>query len=204
MFYGVYYLRILSEIPSCYSIGTSIRCSYRCIVEQVPKDSDDAPVSRPSNQHAAETVNGDSSIESAFSGKLLVSVADAGETAVVVSFAEENMGKEIQRELISDLLASEDTKVDTSSASSATADLIGELPNSESDKLKLSLSQDTYSSLQLDSTFLTSTKTNTDDNTVKVVSSMNSSATPFNDKWIESGLDLHLGLSLHSSSDGTY
>lgn len=170
----------------------------------MPKESDDAPVSRLNNKHAAETVNGDSSIESAFSGKLLVSVADAGETAMVVSFAEENLGKEIQGGLISDLVASEGTKIDTSSASSATADQKGELPNSESDKLELSLSQDTYSSLQLNSTFLTSMKTNTDDNTVKVVSSMNSSATPLNDKWIESGLDLHLGLSLRSSSGGTF
>lgn len=173
----------------------------RCIVEKVPKESDGAPGSRPNNEHAAETVNGDSSIESAFSGKLLVSVADAGETAVVVSFAEENLGKEIQGGLISDLVVSEGTKIDTCSASSATADRNVELSNSESDKLELSLSQDPYSSLQLDSTFLTGMKINTDDNVVKVVSSTNSSATPFNDKCIESGLDLHLGLSLCSSSD---
>ncbi|KAK2664311.1 hypothetical protein Ddye_002885 [Dipteronia dyeriana] len=56
----------------------------RCVVE-VPQDSVENSVQRTNNQCGPKSANGECSAEATFSRKVSVSVADAGETALVVS-----------------------------------------------------------------------------------------------------------------------
>ncbi|XP_043718186.1 uncharacterized protein At4g10930 isoform X2 [Telopea speciosissima] len=60
----------------------------RCITDEVPPESDWISAQRQGNQFGPETSGHESSIDVGFSGKVSVSVADAGETAVVVSLVE--------------------------------------------------------------------------------------------------------------------
>lgn len=191
-----YHINLITDLI-CYFLGTSIWGSSRCMVEQVLKNSDGVPGSRPNSQHPAGTANGDYSVEASFSGKLSVSVADAGETAVVVSFVKESLGSGKLGAQISNLDASEGTMFDAfSSSSTAAAPKSGVLSSERiKEELELSLSQNTYSSLLQQSEL---------SDRLRVVSSTKSSATPSNDKMLESGLDLRLGLSVSSSSDGNY
>lgn len=56
----------------------------------VPQKSDVISIQRLDNQGSSENVNSECFIEDALSGKVSVSVADAGETALVVSMVDEN------------------------------------------------------------------------------------------------------------------
>lgn len=56
----------------------------------VPQKSDVISIQRPDNQGGSENGNSECFIEDALSGKVSVSVADAGETALVVSMVDEN------------------------------------------------------------------------------------------------------------------
>lgn len=78
--------------PECTSENSWL-CP-RCLVDQVPRESDDVSASTSRLQQRAEETNGDCSAEETLSGKIVVSVADAGETAVVVSLLEEKQGNE--------------------------------------------------------------------------------------------------------------
>ncbi|XP_058095916.1 uncharacterized protein At4g10930 isoform X2 [Magnolia sinica] len=60
----------------------------RCKIDEVPLESDGVLVQRASEQCVHESTDFACPMEDAFSGKVLVSVADAGETAVVVSMVE--------------------------------------------------------------------------------------------------------------------
>ncbi|CAI9094335.1 OLC1v1030059C1 [Oldenlandia corymbosa var. corymbosa] len=65
----------------------------RCLNNQMPRDySDDVPVTMLGNQPGPDAGGGDSSGEASFLGKVSVSIADAGETAIVVSRVDENQG----------------------------------------------------------------------------------------------------------------
>lgn len=61
----------------------------RCIANEMSQKSDITPIERMSNQCAPEGANNECT-EAAFSGKVSISVADAGETALVVSMVSGN------------------------------------------------------------------------------------------------------------------
>lgn len=62
---------------------------FRCIANEMSQKSDITPIERMSNQCAPEGANNECT-EAAFSGKVSISVADAGETALVVSMVSGN------------------------------------------------------------------------------------------------------------------
>ncbi|KAG9448256.1 hypothetical protein H6P81_014384 [Aristolochia fimbriata] len=61
----------------------------RCVIDEVPQRSDGLATHRPGGLYVEKNHGPESSVEAAFSGKVSVAVADAGETAVVVSLVEE-------------------------------------------------------------------------------------------------------------------
>ncbi|KAL3499212.1 hypothetical protein ACH5RR_038305 [Cinchona calisaya] len=189
----------------------------RCIADQVPKKLDDVPVSTLSNQHGAENFRSGGAGEAVFSGEVSVSVADAGETAVVVSFVEGNQRTEEPGGEHSTLDLTTNTKVDTFLSSnialdSQSGDVSSERlslgPNSESEKLKLSLSQNICFSSPLPSSLLSDLNFKADNEGTgepKLIDRLGNSSTKssskfLDDKLLESGLDLHLGLSVNASS----
>ncbi|EEF51370.1 hypothetical protein RCOM_1692360 [Ricinus communis] len=66
----------------------------RCVAGKVPQKFDATSIQRPTKQCGAESCYTSSLPEATFSGKLSVSVADAGETAVVVSMVDEDKRSE--------------------------------------------------------------------------------------------------------------
>ncbi|XP_068305155.1 uncharacterized protein At4g10930-like [Pyrus communis] len=64
----------------------------RCLVDEMTKKSDAGSVQRSNKQYGPENPNGEPEAEDNLSRKVSVSVADSGETAVVVSMAGENHG----------------------------------------------------------------------------------------------------------------
>ncbi|KAK3003390.1 hypothetical protein RJ639_019385 [Escallonia herrerae] len=60
----------------------------RCVADELPQKSEGTPVMMSPNRLSPENASTERLAEAAFSGKMSVSVADAGETAVVVSLVE--------------------------------------------------------------------------------------------------------------------
>lgn len=142
-----------------------------------------------------------------------VSVADTGETAIVVSLVEGNQGSAEPGGGLPILDLITNTKVDAP-LPSVVSDLPqpGELSskrisgkqNSEPEKLELSLSQDTCFSLLLPST-LPATDRGTEEPRLGSgleISLTKSSSELLDDKLLKSGLDLRLGLTMNSSAIG--
>ncbi|KAK2966531.1 hypothetical protein RJ640_019060 [Escallonia rubra] len=80
-------------------LDTSIACDscdkwyvMRCVADELPQKSEGTPVMMSPNQLSPENASTERLAEAAFSGKMSVSVADAGETAVVVSLVEGSQG----------------------------------------------------------------------------------------------------------------
>ncbi|CAK9143154.1 unnamed protein product [Ilex paraguariensis] len=187
----------------------------RCLVNEMPHKSVGVPVSGPSNQHLIEKDSSECLVEVAFSGKMSVSVADAGETAVVVSMIEKNQGTEEPSEKFSSTLdASEGLKLDTScdvanipKMETLSSERIRIGPNLEAQELGLSLSRETSFSFQSNSLVLNELKTNPDDKAIcnpNVPDGFGSTSRKLfvehcSDDLLESGLDLHLCLTVGSS-----
>ena len=147
-----------------------------------------------------------------------VSVADAGETAVVVSVVEGSRRAEEPGGEHSTLDFTTDTKADASLSSNVafapqcgdlSSERLGFVPKSESEELKLSLSGDICFSSQFPSIDLTVKADKEETGEQKLVNKLGMSSTKcssilLEDKMAKSGLDLHLGLSVNSSSTGNW
>lgn len=135
----------------------------RCVANENPRTTNVIPVMRPSNHFCLENDKSDGFIDAAFSRKVSVSVADAGETAVVVSMVDENqMSNGPSKKLPSTL---EDLKVERfeiqSTESPATRPLL------KSEELELCLSHDTAFSLPCCSSGQSELKTSSADKLMK-------------------------------------
>lgn len=88
-----------------------------CTVVEGPQRSDGASVSRKNYQNGVEIDGGDYLAEPSFSGRVSVSVADDGETAVVISLVEGNQKSQQSAESILDFSKDMDNRVLSSSTS---------------------------------------------------------------------------------------
>lgn len=194
---------------------------FRCVDDEMPQKSDGLPV------YGSENASSECLVEAAFSGKVSVSVADAGETAVIVSLVEGNRGtEESSRNLLSSLDVCKEPEVDAlkhnpganTLLSSCTNNHKLETPSSErsiiepnlrTQELELSLSKVTSFSAPSNSLDFTELKTNSDDKGMDRpafdgfgVSSSKSLGELQNNE--SHGLGLHLGLSACPSSSGSF
>lgn len=111
-----------------------------------PRTTNVIPVMRPSNHFCLENDKSDGFIDTAFSRKVSVSVADAGETAVVVSMVDENqMTNGPSKKLPSTLEVDKDLKVERFEIQATESRTTR--PFLKSEELELCLSQDTAFSL---------------------------------------------------------
>ncbi|KAJ6701873.1 RING/U-BOX PROTEIN [Salix koriyanagi] len=192
----------------------------RCTVGDVPQKSDVALLQKPNNQCYSENSHSSSFsvAEAAFSGKMTVSIADAGETAVVVSMVggtkwTEEPNKpalEADKDLMDDAVKPDGNRLKVERQSSEKTDV---QPTMEARELELSLSCDASFSHLSTSLVLAQLKTICDDGTVNepIIGDdvKNSLTKVFNDSLVrnkmsekESSEGLHLGLSLGCSSSG--
>jgi len=188
----------------------------------VPQKSDVASLQKPNNQCYSENSHSSSfaEAEAAFSGKMSVSIADAGETAVVVSMVggtkwTEEPSKptlEVDEDLMDDAVKPDGNSYKVERQSSKKTDV---QPTVEAPELELSLSCDASFSHLSTSLVLAELKTICDDGTVNepIIGDgvKNSLRKLFNDSLArnklsgkESSEGLHLGLSLGCSSSGNY
>ncbi|XP_059640042.1 uncharacterized protein At4g10930 isoform X2 [Cornus florida] len=181
----------------------------RCIANENTQKSDVTPIVRPSNQCGLQNAISECLVEAAFSGKVSVSVADAGETAVVVSMVEDNQGTEGSGEKkLSTIEVNEDLNVETLKSSSSTSTSNLETPssektsiqlNSEAQELKPSSSRDTSFILPSISLGLGELKTDSADKAINISNGFNGvgiSSTTLFDEPCQSSVDLNLGLSV--------
>lgn len=179
----------------------------RCIVDKLPQKSDVTSIQRPNNQCGPENADSECLVEAAFSGKVSVSVADTGDTAVVVSMVGGNQSTEaLSRNFLSAPEADKD-QVETSISNSDVNNSKVETssnnkPNQEAPRLELSLSCDTSLTLPINSKVLSEFKTNDADKAMN--EQIDCDATKFGESTkstlSESGSNIgsHLGLSVGS------
>ncbi|XP_050228258.1 uncharacterized protein At4g10930 [Mercurialis annua] len=120
----------------------------RCVAGEVPQKSDVTSIQRPSSQSDPEISHPNSLPEATFSKKLTVTIADVGETALVISMVDDiKPSEEASEKFYSTLGVDEDLKIDAADGDS----LKGETPSSvkteipsilEGHELDLSLSRD--------------------------------------------------------------
>ncbi|CAK7335745.1 unnamed protein product [Dovyalis caffra] len=187
----------------------------RCTVGEVPQKSDVALLQKPKNQCYSENSCSSSFAEAAFPGNMSVSIADAGETAVVVSMVggtkwTEEPSKptlEVDEDLMDDEVNNDAKSLKGETQSSEKTDV---QPTLEAQELELSLSHDASFSHISTSLVLAESKTNCDDGTgnepIITDGVKNCLRKLFNDSLIrnkpseqESNEGLHLGLSLGCS-----
>ncbi|GMI95529.1 hypothetical protein like AT4G10930 [Hibiscus trionum] len=188
----------------------------RCVLNQASEKSDVIPETT-STQHDPEITNGEYVAESFFSGKLSVSVADTGDTDVVVSMVGGNQWTEEPSEnLLSILEVSNSQKIEQSSpvgnccdTEKASCDKSTIQPSLEGQELELSLSRNTFSTSLPTSSVHSEFKTSEASDTIKEASrsegvgntsgkSLNKSYTRNQLSEIKSSVGLNLGLSIGS------
>ncbi|KAF9601345.1 hypothetical protein IFM89_019077 [Coptis chinensis] len=184
--------------------------SFRCI-HDVPLQSDGSSKLMRNNQNGQESASHEHLFEDSHSGKVSVSVADAGETAVVVSMIDrEHCIKELREKSLSV------GDINKNNQPLGKKSNIQPSVDAEETSLALSLSYDTHFSVPCDSLPHSESKIDFVDEAVsepnvsdgcKLFAELSSSK-PNNDREpseIESDVDLHLRLSLRSSlPDNTY
>jgi len=191
----------------------------------VPQKSNAISMQRPKNQCGPENANSECFIEDAFSGKLSVSVADAGETAVVVSIVDENQWTAKPNEnFLSTVKVEKDLKTETFISISDASSHKVETPSTEKTiiqsifegkELELSLSRDASFILPSNSLVHSELKTSSADKAMNEHSSFhgigNTSRKLISESCIghrqsenESTIGLHLGLSIGSSLSGNF
>ena len=194
----------------------------RCTVGDVPQKSDVALLQKPDSQCYSENSHSSSFsvAEAAFSGKMTVSIADAGETAVVVSMVGDTKwteepnrpALEAEKDQMDDAVKPDGSRHKVERQSSEKTDV---QPTMEARELELSLLCDASFSHLSASLVLAELKTICDDGTVNepiIGDDVKNSLTKlFNDSVVrnkmpekESSEGLHLGLSLGCSSSGNY
>jgi hypothetical protein len=191
----------------------------------VPQKSDTISIQRPKNECGPENASSECFIEDAFSGKVSVSVADAGETAVVVSIVGENQWTSRPNEnFLSAVKVEKDFNTETFLSTSDASSHEVETPSTEKaiiqsifegKELELSLSRDTSFILPSNSLVLSELKTSSADKAMNEHSSFhgigNTSRNLISESCIgnrqsekESTIGLHLGLSIGSSLSGNF
>ncbi|KAK8484694.1 hypothetical protein V6N11_019532 [Hibiscus sabdariffa] len=188
----------------------------RCVLNQASEKSDVIP-EKTSTQHDPEITNGEYVVESFFSGKLSVSVADTGDTAVVVSMVGGNQWTEEPSEnFLSILEVGNGQKIELSSSEGnccdtgkASCDKSTIQPILEGQELELSLSRNTFSTSLSTSSLHSEFKTSKASDSIKEASrsdgvgnssgkSLNKSYTKNQLSEIKSSVGLNLGLSVGS------
>ncbi|KAF9594625.1 hypothetical protein IFM89_034247 [Coptis chinensis] len=182
----------------------------RCI-HDVPLQSDGSSKLMRNNQYGQESASHEHLLEDSHSGKVSVSVADAGETAVVVSMIDrDHCIKELRENSLSV------GGINKNNQTLGKESNIQPSVDAEETSLALSLSYDTHFSVPCDTLPLSESKIDFVDEAVsepnvsdgcKLFTELSSSK-PKNDREpseIESNVDLYLGLSLRSSlPDNSY
>ncbi|KAL6986424.1 hypothetical protein U1Q18_019786 [Sarracenia purpurea var. burkii] len=184
----------------------------RCIANENPQKSDEIPVLRSSYQSCPENASSECVVNAVFSGKVSVSVADAGETAVVVSMVERNQVTEekppltskVDNDLKIEMLVSSSTAKCPKLETASTEKTIMK-PVCESHEVELCLSQDSSFNLSCNSLGQSELRTSCDDKPSGFEDSVISSGNLLNEAYsanepCESSLDLQLGLSVDCSS----
>lgn len=191
----------------------------------MPQESGVILTQGPNDERGPEYANCESFVEDAFAGKVSVSVADAGETAVVISMIGENKRTvEPNENFLSTVKVEKDLKTETFiSASDAISHKV-ETPSMEKTiiqpifelkELELSLSNDPSFSLPSNSLALSELKTSSAVKAMKEQSSFhgieNISRKPISESCIgnrqsedESTIGLHLGLSVGAFLSGIW
>lgn len=193
----------------------------RCVSNQASQKSDLIP-EKANNQCSSDIANSEFVTTTAFSGKFSVSVADAGETAVVVSMVGGNQWIEKPSEnFLSTLEVNNDQKIELSNSDDnccntekPSCDKSAIQPILEAQALELSLSHNAFSSSLSNSSAHGELKTSKAAEAINEPSSIDGGNTlgktldePYTSNQLsdsESGLGLHLGLSIGSflSVDG--
>ncbi|KAL5814436.1 hypothetical protein ACOSQ4_025077 [Xanthoceras sorbifolium] len=172
----------------------------RCVVE-VPQSSVENSIPRTNNHCSPKSANGECLAEAAFSRKVSVSVADAGETALVVSIIGGNQWTEEPNENFLSLIEADkgltNEAFNFDKADSASSERTNMQSTLEAQKLDLSLSNDMFSlSNSLGPSEL---KTDcVDENSQSSFAGVSSRKTGNRLSESESSMGLHLGLSVGS------
>ncbi|TYJ22371.1 hypothetical protein E1A91_A08G121400v1 [Gossypium mustelinum] len=188
----------------------------RCVANQASQESG-VVLEKKNTQHGPEIANGEYVTETTFSGKMSVSVADTGETAIVVSMVGGNHWTEEPSEnFLSILEVSNSQKIELPSSEGnccdtekASCDKSTIQPILEGEELELSLSRNTFSTLLSNSSVHGEFKTSKATETIKERTnldgvgntsgkSLNESCTRNQFSEIKSSAGLHLGLSIGS------
>ncbi|KAK6251458.1 hypothetical protein SCA6_005463 [Theobroma cacao] len=186
----------------------------RCVANQAPQESDAIP-QKTNIQYGPEIANSEYVTETAFAGKLSVSLADTGETAVVVSMVGGNQWiEEPSENFLSTLEVNNDRKIELSNINGnscntekPSCDKSTIQPTLEGQELELSLSRNTFSTSLSNSSVHGELKTSKAAATIKEPSSLdgvgNSLGKSLNESYTrnqlsesESSMGLHLGLSI--------
>lgn len=189
----------------------------------MPQESGVVLTQRPNNERGPEDANCESFVEDAFAGKVSISVADAGETAVVISMVGENQWTgEPNESFLSTVKVEKDLKTETFISSSDAISHKVETPSMEKTiiqpifevkELELSLSHDPSFSLTSNSLVISELKTSSAVKAMKEQSSFhgieNTSRQLTSESCIgnrqsedESTIGLHLGLSVGAFLSG--
>ncbi|KAB2017056.1 hypothetical protein ES319_D08G134200v1 [Gossypium barbadense] len=186
----------------------------RCVANQASQESG-VVLEKKNTPHGPEIANGEYVTETTFSGKMSVSVADTGETAIVVSMVGGNHWTEEPSEnFLSILEVSNSQKIELPSSEGncsdtekASCDKSTIQPILEGEELELSLSRNTFSTLLSNSSVHGEFKTSKATETIKERTnldgvgntsgkSLNESCTRNQFSEIKSSAGLHLGLSI--------
>ncbi|XP_010267620.1 PREDICTED: uncharacterized protein At4g10930 isoform X2 [Nelumbo nucifera] len=193
----------------------------RCVIDEVPKKSDVISVQRPNNQCDPDIVQ-EHPVDAMFSGKVSVSVADTGETAVVVSMVGEmQLDGGSSEDFLSLLEINKDPKIETLliNSNASSPKLEAQLKEStsiqtnvgaEETSLALSLTQNPSFTLSDNSSVLSQFDTKNVDNEICEPNGHSECETSshllyaksffkIEPSGTESDIDLHLGLSFGSS-----
>ncbi|PPR97265.1 hypothetical protein GOBAR_AA23404 [Gossypium barbadense] len=192
----------------------------RCVANQASQESG-VVLEKKNTPHGPEIANGEYVTETTFSGKMSVSVADTGETAIVVSMVGGNHWTEEPSEnFLSILEVSNSQKIELPSSEGnccdtekASCDKSTIQPILEGEELELSLSRNTFSTLLSNSSVHGEFKTSKATETIKERTnldgvgntsgkSLNESCTRNQFSEIKSSAGLHLGLSIGSFLSG--
>ncbi|KAE8671771.1 FtsH extracellular protease family isoform 1 [Hibiscus syriacus] len=181
----------------------------RCALNQASQNSVLIP-EKASTQHDPDITNGEYVMDTTFSGKLSVSVADTGDTAVVVSMVEGNQWiEEPSENLLSSVEVGNHQKIELSSSGGNCCDMekASVQPILEGQELELSLSRNSLSTSLSKSSVLGEFKTSKASDTIKEASRLdgvgNTSGKSLNKSYMrnqlsetKSSVGLNLGLSI--------
>ncbi|RAL50988.1 hypothetical protein DM860_005344 [Cuscuta australis] len=178
----------------------------RCVSDNVPGKLD---VSKSHNQCNLETASSNPSTEDVLSGKVCVSVADDGETAIVVSMIDgyheaealdgQILTSHFSKDVETDTIASTSV-VDTSN--SVLNDTHCTVPNMMVEDQEHTSSPQKHSDLSSYSVALANAKINSKDQVPCGIPLINRSAQRINNRVIDPGSDLDLGLTVESYAEG--